>query len=118
MSSGDFPVFFFDCNATCGLVDSRTALRRIVQDLLTSPTRFADRDAAIQYVLLAKIATSPRELPEDAKSRAIAVAFEQIGKRPSFGYRREHVHGTISLEDWLQASGIDASTLLDDETAQ
>jgi len=96
------PVFYFDGNEWFGVVDS--ASRWL--DLLASYAT----DEGLARVLDAMMAPSMevQALPRDYFLGADAV---HAGKIPSFGFRREHLPGTVRLEDWAKNRGCDLRAL-------
>lgn len=102
MSDTKFPTFFFDGNRWFGIIDSPARWF----DLLAS----YNSDEDLQRVLDAKMAPQleMHELPAEYFMGAGGV---YQGDIPSFGFRREHLPGTIRLEDWTKNRGLDLREL-------
>jgi hypothetical protein len=90
--------FFFDGNQWFGTVDSPEQLYKLlaVYDL--------------ESVLDAKMAPQSKidELPRNYHMGAMDV---RSGDMPSFGFRREHIPGTVRLEDWAKNRGMNLREL-------
>lgn len=87
--------FFFDGNQWSGAVDSVAKWR-----LLVSAYPVLDK------LLGAKMAPhgAIRALPVEYHLAAPDVTH---GAMPSFGFRREHLDGTVTLGEWARAQGMD-----------
>lgn len=79
--------FHYDSNAVFGTIDTPVKYRTLIHDLMAS--RHCSQDAALREILDSRSATwsHPNTVLE-------------AGGLPSFGYRREHVHGTETLAQW------------------
>jgi hypothetical protein len=93
--------FFFDGNQWSGTVDSAAKWR-----LLVGAYPVMDK------LLSAKMAPQGaiRALPIDYHLAAPGVL---DGAMPSFGIRREHIDGTVTLGEWARAQGMDLRALAD-----
>jgi hypothetical protein len=87
-----WPIFFFDGNMRFGLIDSPDKLRELFDPY------------TLEQLWNAKIAPEVeiRKVPAGYFFGAPEVP---TGKRPSFGFRREHT-GTVILGNWLKKHGI------------
>ena len=94
-----FKPFFFDGNAWVGIVRSK-------EDWFSLLLKYPD----YEQVLKAKMAPQAAidTLPTHYHFGAVEV---RTGEMPSFGFRREHVNGTVLLEDWANKLGMDLRSL-------
>lgn len=97
-----FPVFYFDGNEWFGVVDGPARWH----DLLTSYST----DEELAQVLSARMAF-PLDVKELPREYFLGAGTVHEGEMPSFGFRREHVSGTVQLEEWAKNRGIDLRAL-------
>ena len=96
-----FPVFFWDNNCCCKHIRAPEDIESVITGNMAHHRM--SRAAALKMIGDAKIATRERELPEDPEHAKLAKAFDGgYGREPSFGYRREHIGGAVTLLEWLQ----------------
>lgn len=98
-----FPVFYFDANSWFGLVDSVDRWQELVSAYGETPER-------LDRLLEAKMAPQSEinELPEAYFAGDPEVVTGQV---PSFGFRREHIGGTIKLGEWAKSRACDLRKL-------
>ena len=79
--------FHYDSNAVFGTMDTPEKYQALILDLMKS--RSCDRKTAVREILDSRSATwdHPNTVLE-------------AGGLPSFGYRREHMHGADTLAQW------------------
>jgi len=101
----EFTPFFFDGNRWFQLVDCPEKWR----DLLSA------YDGELERLLSAKEASlsSIRALPPTYHFGTPGV---RTGAIPSFGFRREHIDGVSTLEEWAARMGMDLRALAADHT--
>ncbi len=92
-----FVPFFFDGNRWSGLVRNEAGWHAV---LSSYPS-----DEDLEHVLQAKMAqmSSIHELPAEYFTANSGVV---DGLNPSFGFRREHISGTVKLEAWATVRGM------------
>ncbi len=95
-----FTPFYFDGNQWFGVVDTPAAWQSLAAtyllDRLLSATKAPQSEMA--------------HLPERYFAGAPGVL---RGSLPSFGFRREHQAGTLTLGEWARARGMDLRALAD-----
>ena len=91
-----FTPFFFDGNRWFQMVDSPQRWRELIRAY----------DGGIEQLLATKEAalSNIKELPPTYHFGTPGV---RTGAIPSFGFRREHMDGVSSLEEWAKRAGMD-----------
>ncbi len=95
-----FPAFYFDGNKWFGGVDSEEAWCELVSAYEGDVQRVLGARNALHADLAA--------LPENYHLDAPAV---REGDLETFGFRREHKDGAVTLDEWARARGVDLAAL-------
>lgn len=102
--------FFFDSNAVFGEIESAVdwchVCERIAEDWHLSYEEAVE--TVMNEAMMAPIASIPPEYKPDPASTTLPGKLGTVPTSiPSFGFRREHLDGTIALVGWATAHGMD-----------
>lgn len=98
-----FYPFFWDSNHWFGTIDSVEKFHEMLSHVLRT-------ESDLDHVLSAKMAPV-LEIDELPKEYFMGSGGVTSGDLRSFGYRREHIPGTVRLEDWAKTRGMDLRKL-------
>jgi hypothetical protein len=98
-----FHAFFWDSNKWFGKIDSPERWFNMLTHVLRD-------EADLDRVLEAKMAPVA-EISELPPEYFIGNMHVNDGELRSFGFRREHIPGTVKLEEWAKARGMDLREL-------